>query len=122
MLSTRPRVTALYHYFHPDDVVSAQHFAGFCKGLVDRGWSAEGMLSEHSLIVRLVKRMLRRAYGSCDLVADLGSCMRARLESYGHVCRKVTLVPWALSEPAEIAPAEAKTRRELFGHAGLTIL
>ena len=34
----RPKITVFYHYFHPDDVVSARHFDGLCHGLVDRGW------------------------------------------------------------------------------------
>jgi hypothetical protein len=39
----RPKITSLYHYFHPDDVVSARHYEGFCKGLVARGWNVEAM-------------------------------------------------------------------------------
>jgi glycosyltransferase involved in cell wall biosynthesis len=39
----RPRVTVLYHYFHPDDVVSARHYEDLCKGLVARGWEVEAM-------------------------------------------------------------------------------
>ncbi len=35
---TKPRVTVLYHYFHPDDVVSARHFSDLCEGLHQRGW------------------------------------------------------------------------------------
>ncbi|HEX4589761.1 MAG TPA: hypothetical protein VH120_07520, partial [Gemmataceae bacterium] len=32
------KVTVLYHYFHPDDVVSARHYTEFCQGLAERGW------------------------------------------------------------------------------------
>src|SRR5262245_56162805 len=38
-----PKVTVLYHYFHPDDVVSARHYEDFCKGLAARGWQVEAM-------------------------------------------------------------------------------
>lgn len=34
----KPRVTILYHYFHPDDVVSARHFSDLAEGLAKRGW------------------------------------------------------------------------------------
>ena len=34
----RPHVTLLYHYFHPDDVVSARQFSDLAEGLVARGW------------------------------------------------------------------------------------
>jgi colanic acid biosynthesis glycosyl transferase WcaI len=33
-----PKALVLYHYFHPDDVVSAQHYAELCLGLKQRGW------------------------------------------------------------------------------------
>jgi glycosyltransferase involved in cell wall biosynthesis len=231
MASARPRLAALYHYFHPDDVVSARHFSDFCQELVARGWqvealpctascrdekkayrrleewrgvsirrvwrpgfrqaspwgrmlnaawmilawslvmagrrtgtrpdvliigtdpvlsvlvslavkrfrpavrvvhwcydlypeaaTAEGILSEESLAVRSLKRLLREAYRTCDLVVDLGSCMRTRLEAYEHGCRKATLVPWALSEPPDILRPDHGVRAELFGNAALGLL
>jgi colanic acid biosynthesis glycosyl transferase WcaI len=226
----RPRVAVLYHYFHPDDVVSARHYAEFCSGLADRGWDvlalpcnrgcrnpslsfplreqwgevtirrvwrprfrqasslgrilnaawmhaawclslladgrpgpdvlvigtdpvlsvlvapvvrkmcpsvriahwcfdlhpegpiAEGMLRPDGWPARALRRLLRAAYGSCDLVADLGRCMRDRLEPYGHTCRKVTLVPWALAEPAALAAPDPAARRALFGVEPLGLL
>jgi colanic acid biosynthesis glycosyl transferase WcaI len=231
MAAAPPRLAALYHYFHPDDVVSARHFSDFCRELVARGWqveampcnagcrdetriypsaeqwngvcirrlwrphfrqattlgrvlnavwmivawstaiggrrngtvpdvlligtdpvlsifvslvikrlrpairvahwcydlypeaaTAEGILREQSVFVRLLERALRQAYRSCDLVADLGSCMRMRLERYGHRCRKLTLVPWALSEPETILSSDSGPRQELFGDAALGLL
>jgi glycosyltransferase involved in cell wall biosynthesis len=38
-------VLVLYHYFHPDDVVSAQHFADLSTGLQSRGWDVTVMPS-----------------------------------------------------------------------------
>lgn len=38
-----PRALVFYHYFHPDDVVSAQHYADLCKGLKERGWDVTVM-------------------------------------------------------------------------------
>ena len=37
-----PHATILYHYFHPDDVVSARHFSDLAEGLVERGWHGDG--------------------------------------------------------------------------------
>lgn len=226
-----PKVTVLYHYFYPDDVVSARHFGDFCKGLVARGWQveampcnrgcrdesqtyprretwcgiairrvwrprlrqastagrllnaawmifawslvlvfrrrknlpdvlvvgtdpvlsvlvawfvkrlrpsvqvahwcydlypeapiAEGMFRDNSFSVRLVKRLTGAAYRSCALLADLGRCMRRLLERYHTPARQVTLVPWALSEPAAVVAADPATRQELFGEAALGLL
>lgn len=33
-----PSALVLYHYFHPDDVVSAQHYGDLCRDLAARGW------------------------------------------------------------------------------------
>ncbi len=228
---SRPKVTVLYHYFYPDDVVSARHFEDFCKGLAARGWQveampcnrgcrderqryarretwcgiairrvwrprlrqastigrlinagwmilawslllvirrrknlpdvlvigtdpalsvlvawfvkrlrpsvqvahwcydlypeaaiAEGMLRENSVLVRLLKRLTGAAYRCCAILADLGDCMRRLLERYNASARHVTLVPWALSEPAEVVPADPATRQELFSEAKLGLL
>src|SRR5438067_5424027 len=175
-----PRATVLYHYFHPDDVVSARHLSDFCEDLAARGWTveampcnrgcrddrrpdvlvvgtdpvlsvltavavkalggrrvrvahwaydlypeapvADGLLREDSAFVRFLRRLLRRAYAACDLIADLGPCMRARLSDYGHRSRTVTLVPWALSEPATIDRPDPGVRAKLFGDARLAVL
>jgi glycosyltransferase involved in cell wall biosynthesis len=226
-----PKVIVLYHYFYPDDVVSARHFDQLCQELVSRGWQveampsnrgcrdesrvyprredwngiairrvwrprlrqsgtlgrivnatwmiaswsariglrsrqrlpdvlivgtdpifsvltawfvrrlrpqvrvahwcydlhpeasiAEGTVKAESLLVRLLKGWLRAAYQSCDLVADLGSCMRSRLAEYRPKGRQVTLVPWALAEPREALAADPQSRKDLFGEAALGLL
>jgi glycosyltransferase involved in cell wall biosynthesis len=225
-----PRVAVLYHYFYPDDVVSARHLSQFCQGLRERGWEvealpcnrgcrhpevsyplhedwegiairriwrlalpqhktsgrvlnalwmiaswcrialrsprtcpdvlvigsdpilsvlvalvvrklrphirivhwcfdlypeaaiAEGILAERSWLVRCLRGLLRQAYSSCDLIADLGACMRDRLKGYGPLHHQATLVPWALAEPDTVEPPAPTVRRELFGDARLALL
>ena len=34
----RPRLTLLYHFFHPDDVVSARLYSELAAELAERGW------------------------------------------------------------------------------------
>ena len=38
-------IVAFYHFYKPDDVVSAVHFSDLCEGLVDRGWHVTMMTS-----------------------------------------------------------------------------
>jgi colanic acid biosynthesis glycosyl transferase WcaI len=38
MSQHRPSVIILYHFFYPDDVVSARHYSQFAEGLVKHGW------------------------------------------------------------------------------------
>jgi colanic acid biosynthesis glycosyl transferase WcaI len=223
-------VAVLYHYMHPDDVVSARHFDGLCEGLAERGWDvtampsnrgcrdesrryplkeewgkvsfrrvwrpamaqattigrltnaawmigawsvlaarggpaafdavivgtdpvmsvvvapvisrlrremrvahwaydlypeapiADGMLDEGSLVARTFAAVARAGYRSCDLIADLGPCMRDRLRAYEHGARETTLVPWALSEPSAPVAPDPRVRASLFGDAALGVL
>lgn len=225
-----PRLTILYHFFHPDDVVSSQLFSGLAADLAQRGWEvealtsnrschgersyqprtevwqgvrihriwrpawkqasgkgrilnalwmivawsrlalrrpgrlpdvlflgtdpvlsvlvagvvktlrpqvqivhwaydlypeaavADGILPGNSGFVRCLQRLLHWAYGSCDLIADLGRCMRQRLQCYSPGCRQITLPPWALTEPAAVCRADPELRQRLFGPARLTLL
>lgn len=226
----RPHVTLLYHYFHPDDVVSARLFADLAEGLTARGWAvtampchrgcrdervtyplaedwngvairrawrpafrqasargrvlnagwmlaawataavvlphrrrdvmvvgtdpilgvlatlpwrlvrrrtrivhwchdlypeaavAEGILRPTSLPMRVLTPLLRATYRQCDLIADLGACMRSRLARYGSPARVATLTPWALVEPSAPVAPDPATRKELFGEAKLGLL
>jgi glycosyltransferase involved in cell wall biosynthesis len=94
----------------------------WCFDLYPEYAIAEGMFREDSRLIRGLRRVLPTAYACCDLVADLGSCMRNRLAGYGHSCRKTTLTPWALTEPAAVELPDPATRRELFGDNPLGLL
>jgi glycosyltransferase involved in cell wall biosynthesis len=62
------------------------------------------------------------AYKSCDVVVDLGPCMRRRLERYGGSPLRETLTPWALVEPDRPPAPAASMRREMFGDAKLGLV
>ena len=221
--STKPRVVLLYHFFHPDDVVSPRIFTDLALGLAERGWDVEawpcnracrddsqtfpptehwsgiiirrvwrprfkqasnlgrllnagwmlsawawralttrrhnrevvivgtdpilsiltalpwkafrsrsavahwcfdlypeaavsdGFVKPTSLPLKLLNPLLKFAYEKCSLLADLGSCMAARLAKYGSKARATTLVPWALVEPTQVAEPDAEVRGKLFG-------
>ena len=55
-------------------------------------------------------------------MVDLGPCMRKLLDKYEHGKPAMTLVPWALSEPAEPEKPDPRVRQELFGSARLGLL
>ena len=225
-----PRIAILYHFLHPDDVVSARHLGDLCAGLAERGWQvtahpcnracreasqkyprrtswqgvdirrvwrpplaqsssagrivnsgwmlaawllrslgragretdvvmigtdpimsvlvapwirrfrprtriahwcfdlypealvAGGMLREGRWAYRAVKRRADAAYGACDLIADIGPCMREKLGTREGVARQVTLTPWALSEPGKPAAPQPEAAGELFGEHRLGLL
>jgi colanic acid biosynthesis glycosyl transferase WcaI len=226
----RPRVTVLYHFMYPDEVVSARHFEVLARGLHARGWDvdawpanrsfehrpgslsardrhdgvtyrrvwrpnldqasargrlansawmlaawsvrgvglgshppdvvllgsdpvlsvatartlklahphlpvahwaydlypeaaiADGLISDDSAVARISRALASTGYRACDLIADIGPCMRARIDAYGHQAKRITLPPWALSEPAEPLVADPEIRRQLFGSARLGVL
>jgi glycosyltransferase involved in cell wall biosynthesis len=82
----------------------------------------DNLLREKGWLVRLLRRLLRHAYGSCDLIADLGPCMGERLALYGAPCRRKTLVPWAIVEPEAVQAPDPRIRAQLFGDARLAVL
>jgi len=71
----------------------------WCFDLYPEAAEADGWLRRDRWLARCLRRLLRRAYRACDLVADIGPCMRQRLEAYTSDAEHVTLPPWALAEP-----------------------
>ena len=230
MPNARPKICVLYHFFHPDDVVSARHFSDLAEGFVKAGWDvevlpsnracrngskqyparenwrgmqihriwrpgwnqsstvgrllnaawmlaawsrlalrsrarrpdvvlvgtdpvlsvlvalplkwlrpdipvahwafdlypeaaiADGLLASSGRKVRFLTTLLRRAYQSCNLIADLGACMQQRLKAYDPGLALETIVPWALSEPPEPESSDPALRRLVFGDTPLAIL
>jgi glycosyltransferase involved in cell wall biosynthesis len=225
----RPSATVIYHFFHPDDVVSARHFSDFAEDLAQRGWDvsvltsnrycryperkmttleevwngvnvmrvrrfgwdqandilrianglwmmigwtvkllrlprtdviivgtdpqfsqlmlpalkhlarpkvlahwcydlfpeailADGVQGPVRWLASTMRLIVQKAYRSVDLMVDLGSCMRKRLDVYDHQSQRETLTPWALVEPRKIEAPDPKMRHELFGDAHLALL
>ena len=96
--------------------------AHWCFDVYPEAPIAEGMLAADGVPARVLERLLAPAYRACDLVADIGPCMRELLDAYGHDARRVTLTPWALVEPREVVRPDPDTRRALFGEARLGLL
>ena len=223
-----PRALVLYHFFHPDDVVSSRHFSDMAAGLAERGWQvmarpcnrscrneshkytpsdtarnvrieriwrprfqqaqflgrllnaiwmlgawslatfrmnppdllvvgtdpiltvfvaipwklirprtkivhwcfdlypeaaiADGRLPGTGALPAIVRTFLRTAYGCCDLIVDIGPCMRNLLARYGSAARVLTITPWALSEPAVELRPDTLERNALFGDVKLALM
>lgn len=96
--------------------------AHWCFDLYPEAAIADGLVRKNSVFVKLLQPVLRKAYQSCDLLADIGSCMRRDLERYDCRGARVTLTPWALHEPKETPPIEAPERQKIFGDTPLALL
>jgi colanic acid biosynthesis glycosyl transferase WcaI len=83
---------------------------------------ADGLVNPSGKMIRALTALLRRAYRNCDLIADLGLCMRRCLEAYSSTAARQTIVPWALAEESAPKASEPNLRRRLFGDAKLALL
>jgi colanic acid biosynthesis glycosyl transferase WcaI len=74
------------------------------------------------MLSRPARSVMSAAYRRCDVVVDLGPCMRRRLERYGGQPHRETLTPWALVEPTVPTEPDPAVRREIFGDAKIGLL
>lgn len=132
-------VTIVWRLFRPKSRI-----IHWCHDLYPDAAIADGLLTERSLINRILRRLLRIAYRRCDLIADLGPCMRSRLlraftdnppvfEKSGKIpnesaeesvdqddAQRVfetdfqTLIPWSLVEPCRIVEPNPPVRNDMF--------
>jgi colanic acid biosynthesis glycosyl transferase WcaI len=94
----------------------------WCFDLYPEAAIADGILTPTSAIARILTAFLARAYAACDLIVDIGPCMRDRLKKYNIPSHPVTLVPWALEEPREAAPINSGDRVAMYGNASLALM
>ena len=93
-----------------------------CHDLYPEAAVADGLLKPGSGIARFLTGLMRSAYRRCDLIVDIGPCMRRLLQRYEPRAKFATLVPWALSEPPQPAAIDETERANLFGQTKLGLL
>ncbi|MGO9317691.1 MAG: glycosyltransferase family 4 protein [Terracidiphilus sp.] len=94
----------------------------WCFDLYPEAAIADGILKADSRIVAFLRALVTKAYASCDLIVDIGSCMRALLERYKVDTPMETLVPWALEESFQATLINDYERRTIFGVTGLALM
>jgi glycosyltransferase involved in cell wall biosynthesis len=97
--------------------------AHWCFDLYPEAAIAEQLIPEHGLFAKTLIRLMAAAYRQCDLLADLGPCMKARLsEYYGAPGISTTIPVWAIAAPASPVVVDQSERRSLFGDTKLALL
>jgi colanic acid biosynthesis glycosyl transferase WcaI len=94
----------------------------WCHDLYPEAIVVDGAGKTTRRLAYLVSRLMKLAYARADLMVDLGSCMRGRLDAYNHEALRATLVPWAFVENDGLKEPDPITRHELFNGAKLGIL
>jgi colanic acid biosynthesis glycosyl transferase WcaI len=110
-------VAAIWRFLKPN--VRTAHWA---FDLYPEAAIADGALERRAIVTRTLDSVLRKAYKACDIVVDLGGCMREQITKYGVPARSTTLVPWAISEPQASLPRNQLNRERLFPGARLVLL
>ena len=94
----------------------------WCFDLYPEAAIAKGIIKENSTLIKILKKMLSKAYLSCDLIVDIGSCMKSRLSKYNHKSSTIELTPWAHVEPNKIISKNRASRILMFGKAKIGLL
>ncbi len=94
----------------------------WCFDLYPEAAYADGILFRDGVLSRILRHLLKPSYRACDLIVDIGSCMRELLGRYTAKQQQATLVPWALSEPPSVAPVPINVRHAIFGQAKLALM
>ena len=94
----------------------------WCFDLYPEAAYADGILPRDGLLSRVLESLLKRSYRTCDLVVDIGPCMRELIARYQPGCSMATLVPWALSEPEAVVPVPLDVRDSIFTDAKLGLM
>lgn len=72
----------------------------WCHDVYPDAAISDGIISEKNVLIKFVNRLLNKAYSCCDIVVDLGPCMRKKMDArIPDGSRKATISPWAIYEP-----------------------
>ena len=86
----------------------------------------EAIMVNSSFIMKTLASMTKLyaflCYRACDVMVDIGECMRNRLKKYNKSIEYHTLTPWALKERNSIPEPNPVIREELFGKAKIGLL
>jgi len=110
-------IAIVWRFFKPRTIL-----VNWCFDLYPEAAFADGVLSRTGIVARLLQTLLRKAYRACDLIVDIGPCMRKRLLLYDPSLAITTIVPWALEEPPSALPVPAEERQVVFGSSSFGVL
>ena len=110
-------IAIVWRRFKPKTII-----VNWCFDLYPEAAIADGLLSNGGILVGFIRALLKRAYRACDLIVDIGCCMRKLILRYSSSPRHATVVPWALEESEYALPACSTEREALFGDSALGLL
>jgi colanic acid biosynthesis glycosyl transferase WcaI len=106
----------------PWKLIRGTAVAHWCFDLYPECAIGGGMFAPRSRLVTVLRKITAVAYRHCDLIVDLGECMRRHFGKFSIAARQSTILPWALVEPSAPAPVNVEERQALFDGARLALL
>lgn len=94
----------------------------WCFDLYPEAACADGLLEREGRLAKFLRALANKSYAACDLLVDLGPCMREALSAYSATPKRLTVPPWALEEPPAVLPTPLEERESIFGRARLGLL
>jgi glycosyltransferase involved in cell wall biosynthesis len=94
----------------------------WCFDLYPEAAIADGILRANGRVAACLRALAAKAYRECDLIVDIGCCMKALLRCYRIDTPMETLVPWALEESYQVIPINDAERYQIFGVTGLALM
>ncbi len=110
-------IAPVWRYFKPNTKI-----AHWCFDLYPEAAYAEGILDRQGILAKILHRQLKKAYRACDIVVDIGRCMRELLLRYDPNLKITTLVPWAQVEPDSALPIAMSERENVIGNVRLALM
>jgi colanic acid biosynthesis glycosyl transferase WcaI len=96
--------------------------AHWCFDLYPEAAIADGILKPGGKITKALRALATKAYAACDLIVDIGPCMRALLKRYRMDTPMETRVPWALKETIHASPIDYSERLSIFKSTRLALM
>jgi glycosyltransferase involved in cell wall biosynthesis len=94
----------------------------WCFDLYPEAAIADRKLRGSGSIATILNRLVRSAYSRCDVILDIGPCMRNLLARYASSARPLTVTPWALTEPGRELCTDTLERKAVFGDVALALM
>lgn len=110
-------VAPFWRFFKPQTKI-----VHWCFDLYPEAAFAEGILRKESRLAKLICKFLKHSYAACNLIVDIGPCMRQLLADYGSPAKTLTLVPWAMEEPDSALRISVQERESIFSGANLALM
>lgn len=110
-------IAPVWRLFHPHTKI-----VHWCFDLYPEAAYADGILPNNRILVTLLGAVMKKSYRACNLVVDIGDCMRQLLHAYDPAMRSATITPWAMSEPCGPLPVPVAERVALFKDERLALM